>query len=205
MTEENKETLQEEKVKTNPTEERNTEETVAKAANETPEETAASKETAGASEDAAVENEPAEETPDQRFEALTDRYQRLMAEFENFRKRSNKEKSEMFDNGVSSLILKILPVVDNFERGLEAVDEDKRDDSFYQGFEQIYKQFMEVLEGIDVRPIEALGRAFDPDFHNAVLHEEDEHYGENEITEEFQKGYTYKDKVIRYSMVKVVN
>lgn len=130
---------------------------------------------------------------------------RLMAEFENFRKRSEKEKSEMFDNGVSSLALKILPVVDNFERGLEAAKVDGEDNAYYQGFNKIYVQLIEVLEAAGIKPIGAVDKEFDPNFHNAVLHEENEDYGDNIIIEEFQKGYTYKDKVIRYSMVRVAN
>lgn len=142
---------------------------------------------------------------DKRVEELTDRLQRLMAEFDNFRKRTDREKSEMFDNGVSSFIAKLLPVVDNFERGLASVEGEGKEDPFYQGIEQIYKQLMEVLEGVEVRPIEAVGKEFDPNYHNAVMHDTDDAYGENTVVEEFQKGYTYKEKVVRYSMVKVVN
>ena len=129
---------------------------------------------------------------DEKIEELTDRLTRQMAEFDNFRKRTEKEK-------------KILPVVDNFERGLAAVAEDDKEDPFVQGMDKIYKQLMTTLDGIGVKPIEAVGQEFNPDFHNAVMHEENEEAGENTITEEFQKGYMYRDSVVRHSMVKVAN
>ena len=128
-----------------------------------------------------------------------------MAEFDNFRKRTDREKSQMYEVGAKDVIDKILPVVDNFERGLGAVTEEEKEDPFVKGMEQIYKQLMTTLEGIGVKPIEAVGNEFDSDFHNAVMHVEDEEVGENIIVEEFQKGYMYRDSVVRHSMVKVAN
>lgn len=142
---------------------------------------------------------------DEKIEELTDRLTRQMAEFDNFRKRTDREKSQMYEVGAKDVIDKILPVVDNFERGLEAVTEEEKEDPFVKGMEQIYKQLMTTLEGIGVKPIEAVGNEFDPDFHNAVMHVEDEEVGENIIVEEFQKGYMYRDSVVRHSMVKVAN
>ena len=142
---------------------------------------------------------------DEKIEELTDKLTRQMAEFDNFRKRTEKEKSQMYEVGAKDIIEKILPVVDNFERGLDAVPEEEKEDPFIQGMEKVYKQFMTVLESVEVKPIEALGNQFDPNFHNAVMHVEDENFGENEVAEEFQKGYIYRDSVVRHSMVKVAN
>ena len=142
---------------------------------------------------------------DEKIEELTDKLTRQMAEFDNFRKRTEKEKSQMYEVGAKDIIEKILPVVDNFERGLDAVPEEKKEDPFIQGMEKVYKQFLTVLESMDVKPIEAVGNPFDPNFHNAVMHVEDENFGENEVAEEFQKGYMYRDSVVRHSMVKVAN
>ena len=142
---------------------------------------------------------------DEKIEELTDRLTRQMAEFDNFRKRTEKEKSQMYEVGAKDIIEKILPVVDNFERGLDAVKEEDKEDPFIQGMEKVYKQLMTTLEGIEVKPIEAVGREFDPNLHNAVMHVEDENLGENIIAEEFQKGYMYRDSVVRHSMVKVAN
>lgn len=142
---------------------------------------------------------------DEQIEDLTDRLKRQMAEFENFRKRTEKEKSQMYALGAKSIVEKILPVIDNFERGLAAVPDDGKDDPFVDGMNKIYKQMMTVLEEVGVKPIEAEGKEFDPDFHNAVMHIEDETVGENIIVEELQKGYMYHDSVVRHSMVKVAN
>ena len=128
---------------------------------------------------------------------MTDRLTRQMAEFDNFRKRTEREKSQMYEIGAKDIIEKILPVIDNFERGLAAVPEESKEDPFVEGMEKIYKQIMTTLEGV--------GQEFNPDFHNAVMHVEDEEAGENIITEEFQKGYMYHDSVVRHSMVKVAN
>lgn len=142
---------------------------------------------------------------DEKIEELTDRLTRQMAEFDNFRKRTDKEKSQMYEIGAKDIIDKILPVVDNFERGLGAVKEEEKEDPFIQGMEKVYKQLMTTLESAGVKPIEAVGQEFNPDFHNAVMHVEDENFGENTVAEEFQKGYMYRDSVVRHSMVKVAN
>lgn len=142
---------------------------------------------------------------DEKIEELTDRLTRQMAEFDNFRKRTEKEKSQMYEIGAKDIIEKILPVVDNFERGLDAVKEEEKDDPFVQGMEKVYKHLMTTLEEIEVKPIEAVGKEFDPNLHNAVMHVEDENFGENIVAEEFQKGYTYRDSIVRHSMVKVAN
>ena len=139
---------------------------------------------------------------EQQIEELTDRLKRNMAEFDNFRKRTEKEKSSMYIIGAKDIVEKMLPVVDNFERGLAQAPEG---DSFADGMKMIYKQLITTLDELGVKPIEAVGKEFDPNFHNAVMHVEDEEAGENIVVEEFQKGYTYKDFVVRHSMVKVAN
>ena len=139
------------------------------------------------------------------IEDLQDRLKRQMAEFDNYRKRTEKEKSAMYEIGAKDVVEKILPIVDNFERGLQSVPEEKKDDPFVDGMDKIYKQMMSTLEGIGVKPIEAVGQEFDPNFHNAVMHVEDEELGEIVVAEEFQKGYMYRDSVVRHSMVKVAN
>ena len=141
---------------------------------------------------------------DEKIEELTDRVQRQMAEFDNFRKRTEKEKSQMFDFGAKSVIEKILPVIDNFERGFTAVDEADKDDAFVQGMNQVYKQLMTELENIGVTPIEAVGTEFNPDFHNAVMQVESDEYESGIVAQELMKGYMYKDTVVRHSMVSVV-
>lgn len=150
-------------------------------------------------------NQAKKDKRDQKIEELNDRLLRNMAEFENFRNRSEKEKSAMFEIGAKSVVEKILPVVDNFERGLDAVSDEDRENAFVKGMEAVYKQFSTVLEEIGVVPIEAVGKEFDPNLHNAVMHDEDDSMEANIISEEFQKGYMYKDSVVRHSMVKVVN
>lgn len=142
---------------------------------------------------------------DVQIEELTDRLKRQMAEFDNFRKRTEKEKSSMYEIGARNVIEKILPIVDNFERGLSAVAEEDKNNSFAEGMDMIYKQLMSSLEELGVKVIETIGKEFDPSLHNAVMHIEDEELGENIVAEEFQKGYTYHDSVIRHSMVKVAN
>ena len=146
-----------------------------------------------------------EEALKARIDELEDRVKRQMAEFENFRKRTDKEKAAMFETGAKSVIEKILPVVDNFERGLAAVPEDEKGSAFVEGMNKVYKQLLTELDNMGVKPIEAVGQEFDPNFHNAVMHIEDENFGENIVAEEFQKGYTYHDSVVRHSMVKVAN
>ncbi len=142
---------------------------------------------------------------DEKIEELTDMVKRQMAEFDNFRKRTEKEKASMYEIGARDIVEKILPIVDSFERGLAAVPEDEKDSPFADGMEKIYRQLMTAFEQMGVKAIEAVGQEFNPDFHNAVMHVEDEEAGENIVVEEFQKGYTYKDHVIRHSMVKVAN
>lgn len=191
-------------------EEQDTEETVEEAEKEAAEEAAEpTEETEGSEEGSGFMKKfgrkNKKDKKDEKIEELTDRLTRQMAEFDNFRKRTEKEKSQMYEVGAKDIIEKILPVVDNFERGLDAVPEEKKEDPFIQGMEKVYKQFMTVLESVEVKPIEALGNQFDPNFHNAVMHVEDENFGENEVAEEFQKGYMYRDSVVRHSMVKVAN
>lgn len=142
---------------------------------------------------------------DTMIEELTDRVQRQMAEFDNFRKRSEKEKAAMYEIGAKSVIEKLLPTIDNFERGFAGLSEEQKEDPFVQGMEKVYRQMLAELEGIGVKPIEAVGKEFDPNFHNAVMHVEDEEAGENIVVQEFQKGYLYRESVVRHSMVKVAN
>lgn len=195
---------------------------------ETAEQTAEETEESPAEEDAAgeaVENEDAKEEGkgeakegkgffkkkekkdkrDEQIAELNDKVLRQIAEFENFRKRTEKEKSQMFEIGAKSIVERLLPVLDNFERGLATVSEEEKDGAFAQGIEKIYKQLVTELAEAGVTPIEAVGKEFNPDFHNAVMHIEDENFGENIVAEEFQKGYMYKDSVVRHSMVKVAN
>ena len=134
---------------------------------------------------------------DEKIDELNDKLRRSMAEFDNYRKRTDKEKSAMYEIGAKDVIEKILPVVDNFERGLGT--------AFAEGMEKIYKQFVKTLDDLGVKPIEAVGKPFDPNFHNAVMHVEDENLGENVVAAELQKGYTYKESIVRHSMVQVAN
>ena len=141
----------------------------------------------------------------QKIEELEDRVKRQMAEFDNFRKRTDKEKTAMYEIGAKSVIEKILPVVDNFERGLASVPEEEKGNGFADGMQMIYKQLMTELENIGVKPIEAIGQEFDPDYHNAVMQVESEEYETGIVAQELQKGYTYRDSVVRHSMVAVVS
>lgn len=193
---ENEKELQEETVET----EEILEEAVEEAAEEASEETAQEGE-----EKKSLFGKKKKDKKDEQIEELTDRLKRQMAEFDNFRKRTEKEKSQMYEIGAKSIIEKILPVIDNFERGLASVPEEEKADPFVEGMDKIYKQMMTVFAEMGVTPIEALGEEFNPDFHNAVMHIEDEEAGENVIVEEFQKGYLYKETVVRHSMVKVAN
>jgi molecular chaperone GrpE len=177
---------------------------------ETPEESEAVAETAEETEESAekkgfFKRKEKKDKKDEKIEELTDRLTRQMAEFDNFRKRTEKEKASMYEIGARSVIEKILPVVDNFERGLGAVPEEQKEDSFVTGMDKIYKQLLTMMDELGVKPIEAVGQEFDPNFHNAVMHVEDESLGENTVAEEFQKGYIYRDTVVRHSMVKVAN
>ena len=148
---------------------------------------------------------PKKDPKDQKIEELEDRLKRNLAEFDNFRKRTEKEKSAMFDMGAKSILEKLLPVIDNFERAFSTVPEDPEAAQYAKGMEMIYRQLLKNLEDAGATPIDCKGKSFDPNYHNAVMHVEDESLGENVIVEEFQKGYMYKDSVLRYSMVKVAN
>ncbi len=202
------------------------EETSSEEVNEEPEETAEGEkapEEEKTSEGEEAKDEPAEEPSgekkrgfgklkkdkkdkkDEKIEELTDRVKRQMAEFENFRKRTEKEKSSMYEMGARSVIEKILPIIDNFERGLDTVPEDEADSPFTEGMRKIYKQLMTELENMGVQPIECIGKEFDPNFHNAVMQVESEEYESGIVAQEMQKGYTYHDSVVRHSMVAVVS
>lgn len=190
-----------------------TEEAKETAEAETSEENTSEENTAEAEEDVTEEQNVDEkkglfkkkkDKRDEQIEELNDRIKRQMAEFDNFRKRTDKEKSQMFDMGARTIIEKILPVVDNFERGLAAVPEEQRDDAFVDGMDKIYKQLMTELDGIGVKAIECVGKEFDPEYHNAVMQVENEELEAGTVASELQKGYMYKDTVIRHSMVSVV-
>ena len=142
---------------------------------------------------------------DEKIEELTDRVKRQMAEFENFRKRTEKEKSTMYEMGARDIIEKMLPVLDNLERGIAAIPEEYKGTALAEGMDKICRQFQKTLEDAGVKNIEAVGKEFDPNFHNAVMHVDDESLGENVVAEELQKGYMYRDIVVRHSMVKVAN
>ena len=193
-------------------------ETTEEVVEETVESEEAAEEVVEETEDAAEESEEAEEKKgffgkkkdkkdkkDLKIEELEDKVKRQLAEFENFRNRTEKEKSRMYEFGARDVIEKMLPVVDNFERGLASIPEAEKGSPVASGMEMIYKQMMTTLESLGVTPIEALNKPFDPNFHNAVMHVEDEEIEESTVVEEFQKGYIYKEHVIIYSMVKVAN
>ena len=156
-------------------------------------------------QDESTESSKKKDPKDAVIEELQDRVKRQMAEFDNFRKRTEKEKSTMFEMGASDIIKKLLPIVDNFDRGFKSVTDEELETPFAKGMDMVHKQLLKMLEDADVKPIEALGGEFNPDFHNAVMHVEDDSVGENIVVEEFEKGYTYRDQVIRHSMVKVAN
>ena len=169
------------------------------------EEAAAGEETASKSEKKEKKKkDKKQDALKEKIEELEDRVKRQMAEFENFRKRTEKEKTAMFETGARSVIEKILPVVDNFERGLASVPEEEKDGAIAQGMQMIYKQLMTELEKLEVKPIEAVGEEFDPEFHNAVMQVESEEFDSGVVAQELQKGYTYRDSVVRHSMVAVV-
>lgn len=172
------------------------------AADETKEGDASSSEAGNESNES---ESPKKDKKDLMIEELNDKYMRTFAEFDNFRKRTEKEKAAMFEVGAKSIVEKILPVVDNFERGFSTISEEEKDTPFIQGMDKVYKQLMTSLEELGVKPIEAVGCEFNPDFHNAVMHVEDDNYEENIVTEEFQRGYMYRESVVRHSMVKVAN
>ena len=189
-------------------------ETVEEVVEETSEEASVEDVVEETSEDVTEQKEASEEKKgffkkkkdkkDEKIEELTDQVKRQMAEFENFRKRTEKEKTQMFDMGAKTIIEKILPVVDNFERGFTTVEEADKEDAFVQGMDKVYKQLMTELEAIGVKPIEAVGCEFNPDFHNAVMQVASEEYESGVVAQELLKGYMYKDSVVRHSMVAVV-
>ncbi len=156
-------------------------------------------------QDESTESSKKKDPKDAVIEELQDRVKRQMAEFDNFRKRTEKEKAAMYEIGAKDVIEKILPVVDNFERGLATIPEDDKATPVAEGMDKIYRQLTKVLEDVGVKEIDACGKEFNPDYHNAVMHVEDEAFGENEVAEVLQKGYTYRDSVVRHSMVKVAN
>lgn len=166
----------------------------------------AAPETSSESEDPLTRSEKkALQKKDEEIANLTDRYKRTLAEYENFRKRTEKEKSEIYTFAVRDVLTKVLPVLDNLERGIQSLTEEQKKEPVAQGMDKIEKQFLKTLDDLGVKEIEAEGKPFDPDLHNAVMHVEDENYGENTVAEVFQKGYTYHGTVIRHSMVKVAN
>lgn len=186
-----------------------TDETVDEAMDETEAEEAAEETADPESGDAEPEPQASAGSKEKAFQdkvaALEDKVKRQMAEFDNFRKRTSKEKEQMFSMGEKSVIEKMLPVVDNFERGLAAVPENEKDSAIVSGMEMVYKQLMKQLEDLGVKPIEAVGKEFDPNFHNAVMQVESDEFETGIVAQEFQKGYTYHDMVIRHSMVGVVS
>ena len=193
-------------------EEEVTEEETAKTAEESEEEEKA--DTAGDEENEASEEKgdgkkgffkKKKDKKDEQIEELTDQVKRQMAEFDNFRKRTEKEKTQMYDMGARSIVEKILPVIDNFERGLAGVPEENKEDAFVVGMDKTYRQMLTELETVGVTPIEALGKEFDPEYHNAVMQVEREEYDSGVVAQELQKGYMYKDSVVRHSMVAVVS
>ena len=182
-----------------------TEETVEEAVEETAETTEETVEESTEKKGFFGKKKDKKDKKDQKIEELEDKVKRQLAEFEIFRNRTEKEKSRMYEFGARDVIEKMLPVVDNFERGLASIPEEEKGGPVASGMEMIYKQMMTTLEGLGVTPIDALNKPFDPNFHNAVMHVEDEEVEESTVVEEFQKGYIYKEHVIRYSMVKVAN
>lgn len=184
------------------TTEETAEDAEAKAGKETSEEEKNSEET---KEKSLFGKKKKKDKKDEQIEDLNDRLRRQMAEFDNFRKRTEKEKSQMFDMGARTIIEKVLPIVDNFERGLQAVPEEQKDDAFVTGMDKVYKQLMQEFDSIGVKPIDAVGEEFNPDLHNAVMQVESEEYEPGTVAQELQKGYMYKDTVVRHSMVAVVS
>lgn len=186
-------------------EEVNQEETCTEATEEVVEEVSEAEEATETAQEEGEEKAGKKDPKDAAIEELQDRVKRQMAEFDNFRKRTEKEKSAMFEMGASDILKKLLPIVDNFERGFKAVTEEELETPFAKGMDMVYKQIVKMLEDSDVKAIEAVGNEFNPDLHNAVMHVEDDSVGENVVVEEFEKGYTYRDTVLRHSMVRVAN
>ena len=165
--------------------------------NEASDEAAGTTDGADKEDDKSSDKSAKKDPKDEAIKELKDKFTRQMAEFDNFRKRTEKEKSAMYEVGAKSVIEKILPIVDNFERGLGSVTEEDKGSAFVEGMNMVYRQLTKALEDMDVKPIEALGKEFNPEYHNAVMHVDDEEAGDNIIVEEFQKGYTYRDSVVR--------
>ena len=205
MAEETKKTMDSEEVKASEEEKTTREETAEETEKQAEHAGGTETEEENVSEKKGFFGKKKKDKKDTQIEDLTDKLRRQMAEFDNFRKRTEKEKSGMFEMGAKSVVEKLLPVVDNFERGLASVPEDQKEDPFVAGVDKVYKQLLTVFDELGVKPIEAVGQPFDPNFHNAVMHVEDDEQGENVVIEEFQKGYMYHDSVVRHSMVKVAN
>ena len=205
MAEETKKTMDSEEVKASEEEKTTREETAEETEKQAEHAEGPETEEENVSEKKGFFGKKKKDKKDTQIEDLTDKLRRQMAEFDNFRKRTEKEKSGMFEMGAKSVVEKLLPVVDNFERGLASVPEDQKEDPFVAGVDKVYKQLLTVFDELGVKPIEAVGQPFDPNFHNAVMHVEDDEQGENVVIEEFQKGYMYHDSVVRHSMVKVAN
>ena len=205
MAEETKKTMDSEEVKASEEEKTTREETAEETEKQAEHAEGTETEEENVSEKKGSFGKKKKDKKDTQIEDLTDKLRRQMAEFDNFRKRTEKEKSGMFEMGAKSVVEKLLPVVDNFERGLASVPEDQKEDPFVAGVDKVYKQLLTVFDELGVKPIEAVGQPFDPNFHNAVMHVEDDEQGENVVIEEFQKGYMYHDSVVRHSMVKVAN
>ena len=205
MAEETKKTMDSEEVKASEEEKATREETAEETEKQAEHAEGTETEEENVSEKKGFFGKKKKDKKDTQIEDLTDKLRRQMAEFDNFRKRTEKEKSGMFEMGAKSVVEKLLPVVDNFERGLASVPEEQKEDPFVAGVDKVYKQLLTVFDELGVKPIEAVGQPFDPNFHNAVMHVEDDEQGENVVIEEFQKGYMYHDSVVRHSMVKVAN
>ena len=205
MAEETKKTMDSEEVKASEEEKTTREETAEETEKQAEHAEETETEEENVSEKKGFFGKKKKDKKDTQIEDLTDKLRRQMAEFDNFRKRTEKEKSGMFEMGAKSVVEKLLPVVDNFERGLASVPEEQKEDPFVAGVDKVYKQLLTVFDELGVKPIEAVGQPFDPNFHNAVMHVEDDEQGENVVVEEFQKGYMYHDSVVRHSMVKVAN
>ena len=205
MAEETKKTMDSEEVKASEEEKTTREETAEETEKQAEHAEETETEEENVSEKKGFFGKKKKDKKDTQIEDLTDKLRRQMAEFDNFRKRTEKEKSGMFEMGAKSVVEKLLPVVDNFERGLASVPEEQKEDPFVAGVDKVYKQLLTVFDELGVKPIEAVGQPFDPNFHNAVMHVEDDEQGENIVIEEFQKGYMYHDSVVRHSMVKVAN
>ena len=186
------------------TEKKDAETVEAQADNADADNTASDAEAAGDTDNDKSDNKK-KDPRDAVIDELQDRVKRQMAEFDNYRKRTDKEKSAMFEMGASDVIKKLLPIVDNFERGFKAITDEEKETPFAKGMDMVYKQLVKALADMGVEPIEAVGKPFDPNLHNAVMHVEDENLGENTVAQEFQKGYLYHGSVVRHSMVQVAN